>query len=246
DGSRVVYQLGADLRVFDLRDGSDRLVPVDLGSDYGQRRPRFIKQPLAHLGATRIAPDGRRAVLTARGNVAIAGTGPLRRVDLPAAPGSRLREAVLSHDGKQVYAIVDGDGRSEIWAFPSDGTPGGKALTRDGERHRWRLYPSPDGRWLAHDNKDGELWLLDLRSGDNRRVDVDEYSRDDAYADLAWSPDSRYLAFARTDSPRLRPQVVLLEPGTDRRETLTSDRYESRSPAFSRDGRWLYFLSDRS
>lgn len=246
DGSRVVYQLGADLRVFDLRDRSDRLVPVDLGSDYGQRRPRFIKQPLAHLGATRIAPDGRRAVLTARGNVAIAGTGPLRRVDLPAAPGSRLREAVLSHDGKQVYAIVDGDGRSEIWAFPSDGTPGGKALTRDGERHRWRLYPSPDGRWLAHDNKDGELWLLDLRSGDNRRVDVDEYSRDDAYADLAWSPDSRYLAFARTDSPRLRPQVVLLEPGTDRRETLTSDRYESRSPAFSRDGRWLYFLSDRS
>jgi tricorn protease len=246
DAGRVVYQLGADLRVFDLRDGSDRRVPIELGSDYGQRRSRFVKQPLAHLGAARIAPDGRRAVLTARGNVAIAGTGPLRRIDLPAPPDSRLREAVLSHDGKLVHAIVDGNGRSEIWSFPADGTPGGKALTRDGERHRWRLYPSPDGRWLAHDNKDGELWLLDLRSGDNRRIDVDEYARDDAYGSVVWSHDSRYLALARSDSARLLSQIVVLDPASGRRETVTSDRYESFSPEFSRDGKWLYFLSNRS
>jgi tricorn protease len=246
DAGRVVYQLGADLRVLDLGDGSDRLVPIELGSDYGQRRSRFIKQPLAHLGAARIAADGRRAVLTARGNVAIAGTGPLRRIDLPSPADSRLREAVLSQDGKQVYAIVDGHGRSEIWSFPADGTPGGKALTRDGERHRWRLYPSPDGRWLAHDNKDGELWLLDLRSGDNRRIDADEYARDDAYGSVVWSHDSRFLALARSDSARLLSQIVLLDPASGQRATVTSDRYESFSPEFSRDGAWLYFLSNRS
>lgn len=246
DRGRIVYQLGADLRLFDTADGSDRALAIDIGSDYGQRRTRFVKQPLTHLNQARIAADGKRAVLTARGNVVVASTGPLRRIDLPAPAGSRLREAVLSHDGKQVHALVDADGRSEIWSFPADGTPGGRALTSDGHRHRWRLYPSPDGRWLAHDNKDGELWLLNLRDGSNRRVDADERTRDDAYQNVVWSPDSKILALTRTDSPRLLAQIVLLDVASGRRETLTSDRYESFNPSFSRDGKWLYFLSNRS
>lgn len=243
---RIVYQLGADLRLFDSADGSDRALAIEVGSDFGLRRTRFLKQPMVHLGQAHLGADGKRVALTARGNVAIAGSGPLRRVDVAAPAGARLREAVLSHDGKQVYALLDAEGRSEIWSFPADGSPGGRALTQGGTRHRWRLYPSPDGHWLAHDNKDGELWLLDLRDGGNRRIDADEYARNDAYAEVVWSPDSRYLALTRTDSARQLPQIVLLDPASGRRETLTSDRYESFSPAFSRDGRWLYFLSNRS
>lgn len=245
ESGRIVYQLGADLRLYDIADGSDRALAIDLGSDFGQRRTRFLSPPLEHLERATLAADGRRAVLTARGQAVVAGTGAMRRVDVAVPRGARLREAVLSPDGTQVHALVDAQGRSEIWRFPADGAPGGSALTRDGTRHRWRLYPSPDGRWLAHDNKDGELWLLDLRRGDNRRIDADEHARDDAYADVVWSADSRYLALTRSDSSRLRAQIVLLEPATGRRQTLTSDRYESFSPAFSRDGRWLYFLSDR-
>lgn len=63
---------------------------------------------------------------------------------------------------------------------------------------------------------------------------------------MVWSPDSRYLAVTRTDSARQLPQIVLLDPATGKHDTITSDRYESFSPALSRDGRWLYFLSNRS
>jgi tricorn protease len=246
DAGRIVYQLGADLRLYDVADGSDRALAIDLGSDFGQRRVRYVKQPLAHLTSVRLAPDGRRVVLTARGNVALAGTGAMRRVDVPAPDDARLREAVLGKDGKQVYAIVDAQGRSEIWQFPADGTPGGRALTKDGDAHRWRLYPSPDGRLLAHDNKLGELRVLDLSSGQDRRVDHDPDAGDDAYESVTWSPDGRYLAFARADTARQLNQIVLLELSSGRREVLTSDKYESYSPAFSRDGEWLYFLSNRS
>jgi tricorn protease len=246
DRGRIVYQLGADLRLLDSADGSDRALPIALGSDHPARRTRFVGKPLTHLGSTRLSADGKRVVLTARGNVAVAGTGSLRRIDIAAPGDARLREATLSNDGKTVYAIADANGRSEIWSFPADGTPAGRALTRDGDTHRWRLHPSPDGRFLAHDNKSGELWLLDVKRGDNRRIDAGELAGDDAYSNVVWSHDSRYLAVTRSDTPRQLEQIVLIDVASGQRATLTSDRYTSSSPEFSRDGRWLYFLSDRS
>lgn len=243
---RIVYQHGADLRVFDIASGSDRAIPIELVSDFAQRRERFLRKPLDYLESARFALAGDRVALTARGRVALAGTGPLRRIELAAAPQARLREAVLSKDGKWVHAITDIDGRSEIWRYPSDGGSGAKSLVADEGSHRWRLYPSPDGRWLAHDDKRGNLWLLDLASGANRRIDRAIDPGDDSWASVTWSPDSRTLALVRAATESARNQVLLMDVGSGRQQVLTSDRYISFAPAFSRDGRWLYFLSDRS
>ena len=43
DNGRIAYQLGADLRLLDLADDSDRLVPIALTSDFDQQRERWIR-----------------------------------------------------------------------------------------------------------------------------------------------------------------------------------------------------------
>ncbi len=243
---RIVYQHGADLRVFDLASAEDRLVPITLGSDFEQRRERFLRRPLAFVGSLELSAAGDRVAVAARGRAALAGVGPIRRIEIATPATARVRHPVLSPDGKTVHAIVDQDGRSEVWRFPADGSSGGTALTRDGEVHRWRLYPSPDGRWLAHDDKQGRLWLLDLRDGSNRMLDESEHARDDAYESVVWSVDSRHIAAARPDTTRQRSQIVLIALNGAKPAVLSSDRYDSYAPRFSRDGQWLYFLSDRT
>lgn len=245
-GNRVVYQHGADLRLYDLADGSDVRIPLELGSDLAQSRTRPLAEPLKHLQSATLAGDGSRVVISARGHAVIAGLEGLRRVELNAPAGARLRETVLAEAGTHAYAIADLAGRSEIWRFPADGSPGGKALTDDGEAHRFRLFPSPDGRALAHTDKSGRLFVLDLASGRNREIDRGEFARDDAYAEVNWSPDSRHLAVIRVDSARLVNQLLLIEAASGRRATLTSDRYPVVSSVFARDGAFLYFLASRS
>lgn len=245
---RIAYQHGADLRLYDLAAGADTPLPVELASDYDQRRERWLREPLEYLTSAVPAAAVERVALTARGRVALAGVGPLRRVEVPTPAASRARSAAPSPDGKWVYAISDAGGRNEIWRYPADGSGAGEALTADGDVHRWRLSVSPDGRYLAHDDKRGRLWLLDLETRRNRLVD-DAGSRgggDDAYGRVAWSSDGRRLAFARPGGPRQIDQVVLHDVASGRSATLTSDRYVSFDPAFSRDGKWLYFLSDRT
>lgn len=83
-GDRVVYRLGADLRVLDLASGQDTTVDVRLVSDFDQRRERWIDDPLRYLDGAAFAPAGDRIVVNARGRAVLAGVGNLRRAEIAA------------------------------------------------------------------------------------------------------------------------------------------------------------------
>ena len=242
DNGRIVYQLGADLHLFDVAKNEDQLLSIDLPSDYDQQRTRLFKKPLNFVTNVGFAANGERVVITARGHLALAGVGQLRRVEITLPAGSRAREADLSPDGKWVYAICDATGENEIWRFPADGSPGGSALTK-GQVHRLGLAVAPDGKKLAHYSKNGEMWLLDLVSGKDEKIDSAPLSPE--YTGLTWSPNSQLLAITREQNSWDRSQLGLIDIATRKLHWLSSDKYHSHGPAFSPDGHWLYFLSNR-
>jgi tricorn protease len=243
---RIVYQLGADLHVLDLATAGDEQLAISLVSDFDQQRTRQIRSPLDNLTNVQIAGKYERLVLTARGRVSVAGTGAQRRVEIAVPEGARAREAVFSRDDKWVYAIVDASGENEIWKFAADGSGKGEQLTRDGNNHRWQLYPSPDGRWLGHTDKKGRFWLLDLASKANTVIDDAGKAGVDKHDEIVWSGDSRNLALVRAASTEQREQIGLYNLESKQLAFVTSDRFTSRSPVFSPDGKWLYFLSARN
>lgn len=242
---QVVYQLGADIHRLDLASGNDQRLELRLVSDFDQRRERWIDDPLRYLDSAAFAPKGDRIVVNARGRATLVGLGNLRRVDIAAPAGSRISAPVISPDGKWVYAICDASGEQEIWRFPTDGGNDASRLTSDGSMRRWNLWLSPDGKQLAHDDKRGRLWLLDLASGRNRLVDDGGQDGNEGYDELTWSPDSRHLVFVRQTREVGRTRLALYTLADNQTTWLTSDRYASYSPTFDPQGRWLWFLSDR-
>lgn len=242
---RIAYQLGADLRVLDIASGQDSRVNASLLSDFDQQRARRVKSPLDALTSIELANKAERIVITARGRVTIAGTGSYRRVEIAVPEGARARSAVFSHDDKWVYAIVDASGENEIWRYAADGSGKGERLTQDGASHRWNLYPSPDGRWLAHTDKKGRTWLLDLNRKTNVIIDDAGQVGLDQPDQVVWSPDSRNLAFVRVGSMEQRNQIGMFNLASRQMSFVTTDRFEANSPVFSPDGKWLYFLSAR-
>ncbi|GAB3433066.1 S41 family peptidase [Massilia solisilvae] len=243
---RIAYQLGADLYVYDIASGSDKLVKASLVSDFDQLRTRLVRSPLDALTGIEVASKAERIVLTARGRVTVAGTGSQRRVEIAVPEGARARGAVFSHDDKWIYAIADTSGENEIWRYAADGSGHGEMLTGDGVgNHRWALYPSPDGKWLAHTDKHGRTWLLDLATRANFVIDDAGKLGIDRSDQVVWSPDSRNLAFVRVGSTEQRNQIGMFNLDSKQLVFVTTDRYAASSPAFSPDGKWLYFLSAR-
>jgi tricorn protease len=59
-GGRIVYQLGADIRVFDIAAGSDRKLDIDLTSDLDQERKHLVTKPLDFFENAELSPNGER------------------------------------------------------------------------------------------------------------------------------------------------------------------------------------------
>ncbi|MBU2278881.1 MAG: PDZ domain-containing protein [Gammaproteobacteria bacterium] len=244
DGDNAVYQLGADVYQLDLASTKRQKLQLALRSDAPYQRPRFLEKPLTYLTSASLAAKSDKVVATVRGQLAVLSKPSRRAVTIATPEQSRSRSAVLSPDGKFVYAINDQSGENEIWRFQADGRAEARQLTKDGHTFRWGLYPSPDGRYLAHDDKDGNLWLLELSSGSNQLIYRDG-SGLSPYEQVVWSGDSQQLAFTFEHKDRARSQVVLYQLKSKQSQLLTTENYLSYSPAFSPDGNWLYFLSQR-
>ncbi|CAM3825590.1 S41 family peptidase [Rheinheimera salexigens] len=244
---QIVYQLGADLHLLNLNDNSSQPVNIALASDRVQQRERWLDKPLNYLTSAHYQSqqaDSQLAVITARGQIVISATGKRRLVQVDTPEGSRSREAVLSKDGNWVYAINDSSGENEIWRFAADGSKNHKQLTKDGTSHRWQLALSPDGRYIAHDDKAGDLWLLDVNSGKNSKV-YQEGIGLRGYSDLVWSADSQLLAFTLNAANGERARLGLYNLADKQAQLITSAKYDSYSPTISPDGLWLYFVSNR-
>lgn len=244
DGN-IVFQHGADIKSLSLADDSVKTIQVNLVSDFPNLREHWENQPLKFLNNANLAPKGDKVVLTARGRVAVAGVNESRLVEVDTGKDSRARAAILSQDGQWVYAISDRSGDYEIWRFSADGSAAAKQLTNDGNVLRWSLNLSPDGKWIAHEDNAGRLYLLELATDKNTEIVANNLGLE-AFAGIAWSPDSRYLAITRNHVDDLRSRIMLYEVKSGKSELLTSDKYESFSAAFSPDGDWLYFLSNRN
>ena len=240
---RIVYASGADLWSLDLKSGHEEIIPITLVSDFDQLRDHWIKRPSQFLTSVHLAPDGASAVFTARGEIfALPAKSGGRIVKVAGNSAVRFREARFTPDGKNIVALSTDSGETEFWKFPANGVGPAEQWTRNAAVLRWDGLVSPDGRWLAHHDKDQQLWIFDIATKHDKLI---AHSKTGDYGDLKWSPDSHWLAFVQAAENEFE-QISVYNIDSASIRPLTSDRYNSFSPAWSSDGKWLYFLSDRS
>ena len=239
---RIVYSCGADLWSLDVTNGHEATIPIVLISDFDQLRDHWVKSPLNYLSDVHISPDGSSAIFTARGEVFTLPAKSGRIVKVAANPGVRYRDARFLPDGKNVLLLSTESGENEFWRYPANGEGPIEQLTHDAKVLRWDGIPSPDGHWLAHRDKDQQLWIYDFKSKRDRRIT--QSNRGDL-DDLRWSPDSRWLSYVQQADNDFE-QIHILNAESGATQAITSDRYDSNSAAWSPDGKWLYFFSDRS
>jgi tricorn protease len=241
DRGRVAYQLGADIHIYDTATASDRVVPITLDSDFDQTLEHWIDNPSGWITAIAFSPDGKKITVTARGQVFVIPTEAGRVVDATRKPGVRYRNARFMPDGKSVIALSDETGETEWWKFPANGVGQGEQITSGSNVLGLDGVVSPDSKHLAYVDKAQTLWLLDLTTKQKQKVFT---SPDDVPGDLKWSPDSQWLSY--TMPTRRFSQVALYSLKSGQSTPVTTDRSDASSACWTPDGKWLYFLSDRT
>ncbi len=238
---RIVYQLGADLYLLDLTSQQTNPIPIVLTSDFDQMRETWITEPASFLTSIYPSPDGDRVALTARGEVFVAPRKPGRLIQVTHQPGVRYRQAQFMPDGNSILALSDESGELEFWLLPADGIGTAEELTDNGQVFRFNAVISPDGKWIAYQDKNWEMWLIDVEQKTQQIIARADH---DPFQDVVWSPDSQWLAYVNIDVNLFR-QIMVYSLTEMETTAVTSDRVDSYSPAWTPDGQWMYFLSDR-
>jgi tricorn protease len=239
-GGRVVYQKGADLWLYDIGAGSEKELDIRLLSDFDQRKPRWIKNPISSITYADISPSGNYAVLISRGRLFVTPAKSDRWVEVNRRSGIRYREAHFINE-KELVASSDESGEFELWRVSADGSAPARPITRNTKPMITAFTVSPDGKYIACTNKNDELRILETSTGAER------YKFDNAYDGLAyvgWSNDSRFMNFVQT-LPNEADQLCVVDVSTMKMAPVTTDRLNSFDPSWC-DSSWLFFLSERS
>ena len=241
---KIVMGRGADLYMLDIAAESISLLDIELMSDREQRNSRWISDPLNYLESAHITPDGEGVTITARGRFVTAYPADRRRADYPVRGEHRARSARVTALGDKIITLIDADEGTDIWGFAADGTTGGSATGLETDTYIWELFPAPMSVRVFFSDKLGRLHLIDSNDFGDTVVSTTESSNDDAYHDLTWSTDTIHVAYQMYDARDIA-QIAIFNTETREETVVTTSPYNSYAPAFSRDGKWLYFISDR-
>jgi tricorn protease len=238
----IVYDRFGTLHLFDLKGETSRPIPVRVAADLQGVRPK-VEKVAKTVQKAGLSPTGTRAVFEARGEIL---TVPAEKGDvrnLTNTPGAAERDPAWSPDGKWVAYFSDESGEYMLHVRAQDGRGETKKF-KVGEVPSFFYNPSwsPDGKRIACSDKRLNLWYIDLDTGKSTKVDTAPYDDDYPPDTVAWSPDGKWLAFARQLKNYL-DAVFLYSLDTGKVHQVTDGMSDARYVAFDKGGKYLYFTA---
>ncbi|WP_432116986.1 S41 family peptidase [Streptomyces sp. bgisy032] len=253
DGTRVVYQCAGDLWLVDdlSPDSVPRRLDVRLNGPRAGRRPYQVAAT-QHLDGVSVDETGRAGAVVVRGSLywLTHRDGPARA--LADTPGVRVRlPEMLGASGRVAYVTdAEGEDAIEIAFLPrASGARAPRRLAAGALGRVRELVSDPEGERLAVAAHDGRLLLVDV--GEEASGEVTELIRsaNGPVRDLAFSPDGAWLTWSHPGIGRTLRQIKMARLAAADGDRLVVDvtdgRFEDENPVFTRDGRYLAFLSWR-
>jgi len=264
----IVFENGGYLYTLDLATSQPTKLAITLPGEHelAMKHWTSVANLITDLD---VAPDGKRAVIAARGKIFTVPAKEGATRTLTSEEGSREKEVAWSPNGRWIAYVSDRSGEDEIYITPQDGMGNidlGKEPSTDpndkekeaaaakerGQDHEQQITSdhkgfmfqpiwSPDSKKIAWADKDLHLWYVDI--ADKKPVQVDTGRFAEIY-DYTWSPDSKWIAYDKQNTSTFS-QVYLYSLETKQITAVTSDLVNSQLPIWDPEGKYLYFLSDR-
>ncbi|MCX5048782.1 MULTISPECIES: S41 family peptidase [unclassified Streptomyces] len=263
DGTRVVYQCAGDLWIVDdlAADSEPRRLDVRLSGPRAGRRSYQV--PAAqHVDGISVDETGRASAVVVRGSLywLTHRDGPARTIT--DTPGVRVRLPEMLGSAGQVAYVTDAEGEDAIEIAYLPRATGDREPRRlaSGELGRvLELVSDPKGERLAIASHDGRLLLITVSDDAAAAAGTEDsggevteliHSVNGPVRDLAFSPDGTWLTWSHPGIGRSLRQIKMARisatgTGDHLIVDVTNGRFEDENPVFTRDGRYLAFLSWR-
>jgi len=236
----IVFENGGFIYLFDLATQKYSKVKVTIANDLITGRNQ-LKDASKFINSSAISSDGKRIALDARGDIwtVPAKSGITRNITQ--TKGVHNRDVAWSPDGKYIAFISDHTGEDEIFIAKQDATGDAIQITKNADTYKYSPIWSPDSKKIMWSDKMLRLQYVDI---DSKEVTVVDQAKAWEFNDYNWSPDSKWITYSYPDR-RNFSTVYIYELASKTKTAVTDNWYSSGNPAFSNDGKYLFFTSNR-
>lgn len=272
DGDRVVYQCAGDLWLVDdfSPGGVPRKLDIRLAGPRTGRR-RYQVPAAQNIDGISVDETGRASAVVVRGSLywLTHRDGPARTIT--DTPGVRVRLPEMLGSTGQVAYVTDAEGEDAVEIAQLPRATGDRAPRRLASGALGRVLEmacDPEGERLAVASHDGRLLLIDVpeeaaaepeegaaaegaaepeegQAGAGTGITELIRSVNGPVRDLAFSPDGSWLTWSHPGVGRSLRKIKLARIKDRLVVDVTNGRFEDENPVFTRDGRYLAFLSWR-
>lgn len=231
----IIFEVGGRLKTLNTANGAIAELPITIHPDLPQTRPQ-MKDASTVLQAFDLSPTGKRAVITARGEVFTVPVDDGSPRNLTNTDGAREYTALWSPDGGRIAYVDAAKATQELVIIDQTGLGATKRLTL-GEAFNQLLDWGGDGSRIIYANQKLQLFAINVATGERTLITTTPRR---GFPQVDTSPDGRWLAYI---DPRANAfgALRLYDFTTKKSYPVTDDLADIASPAFSKDGRYLYF-----
>lgn len=252
DGQWIVYECGADLWVVSTHEGSTpRQLAIEVNAD-DKSNPEQLK--ILTNGATEFslpAEEEKFMAFAVHGKLFRMNVGPKAKVVQMTDGASNDHNAAWAPDASKIIFISDRNGHEDLYLLEGDDPEHSKftearrfkvkQLTNTPDAEQGVSFAPKGGRVAFL--RAGKLWTMNPDGSDQKAIVSDVH-----VFDYDWSPDGRWLVYARRDGSFASELYIVpaTGPTTDHPpRNITRYATYNGDVTWSQDGKKIAFLSER-
>ncbi len=237
----IVFENRGYIYKFSVKDRSYGKVNISLASDNIWGRTE-LGDASKRMSSYALSPDGERVLVTARGDIFSLPAKQGVTYNITRSPGSHERNVVWSPDGSTIAYLSDAEGEYQVYTAPVSDISAARKMTSFSSGYLTGLQWSPDSKKLYFNSDKIDKYELDLSTGVLKRILVGTHG---GIRSFTLTDDGSWAAYV-TLLPNQVSALFLYEVATGKSFQVTDKWYNSSSPVFSKDGKYLFFTSSRN
>jgi tricorn protease len=245
NNGEIVYSKFDSIHLYNPETHTDREVPITISDELPDVRPHWVAAAYQISNAA-ISPTGVRAVFEAHGDILTvpAENGSVRNITQ--TPNVEERDPAWSPNGRWIAYFSDAGGEYTLRLRDQKGLDPERVYQLE-PRPSFYYAPtwSPDSKKIAYSDKHMGLYYIDISQEHPQAVKVAEQPYETFNANpfnAVWSPDSRYLTYAK-QLPNFLHAVMVYDTRESHAYQITDGMSDATNPTFDKSGKYLYFLS---
>lgn len=238
---QIVYEQGGYLHLLNVDTGKTIQLNITATGDLNFSRPRWEDVSANSLSNPQISPKGMRAVFEHRGEIFTVPKENGSWRNLTNSSGAADRSPIWSPKGDKIAWFSDASGEYKMIVADQEGN-NQQEITLPNATFYFKPEWSSDGKHIAYTDTDYNIWVLNLDTKKAVKADTDRYAHPERSMNPVWSPDSKWIAYAKQLDSHFKA-VFVYNIETSEKFQITDGIADAISPVWDASGKYIYTLA---